>query len=243
MEPDGRRGALTDSLGSRRAHVVAPLLVFVALAIVFESTRLDVWFADAIYRWEGGAWALRRDPFVSGVLHGDASRVVSVACASLVVACATSFWVERLRPYRWTLVYLCTAVAVSTLTVSLLKDLTRVPCPWSIDRYGGNLPYLETWRTIVTRASTKRCFPSGHAGSAFAWIALYFVCRMHAPRWCWVALVGVVAVGMTFGVAQQLRGAHFVSHDVWALAISWFVACAATPILRREAGSPAAVPS
>ena len=223
-----------DPLGSVRAHVIVPLCAFVALAIVFESTRLDLWFADAIYRWEGGAWTLRRDHLVRDVLHNAASHVVGVAYALLVLACAASFTVKRWRSHRWTVVYLTTAVAVSALTVALLKDVTRVPCPWSLDRYGGDLPYLETWRAIATHASSGRCFPSGHAGSGFAWIALYFVCRRHAPRWRWAALAAVLIVGTVFSVAQQLRGAHFISHDVWALAICWFVACAATPILVRD---------
>jgi len=225
---------MNDVLDPRRSHVVVPLVCFVALAILFETTRLDAWLADAIYQWEGGAWSLRRDPLFRNVLHNDASRIVGVAYALLALSCATSLLLERLRPYRWTFVYLVAAVAASTLTVALLKDVTRVPCPWSIERYGGELPYLETWRAIVTRASSGRCFPSGHAGSGFAWIAVYFACRRHAPHWRWVALGGALAVGAVFGIAQQLRGAHFVSHDVWALAICWFAACAATPILRRE---------
>jgi membrane-associated PAP2 superfamily phosphatase len=35
-----------------------------------------------------------------------------------------------------------------------------------------------------------------------------------------------LAAGLIFGLAQQLRGAHFLSHDLWALAISWLVALA-----------------
>ncbi|MNV84902.1 hypothetical protein D3C71_1788110 [compost metagenome] len=43
-------------------------------------------------------------------------------------------------------------------------------------------------------------------------------------------------MGLLFGFAQQLRGAHFLSHDVWTLAISWFVALALyLAMARREA--------
>ena len=223
-----------DPLGSLRGHVVVPLIAFVVLALLLETTHADLWLADAIYRWEGDAWSLRRDPLVRNVLHEAASRVVGIAYGTLVLGCAASFLVARWRPYRWTWAYLTTAVAVSAVTVALLKDVTRMPCPWSLDRYGGELPYLETWRAIVTRASHGRCFPSGHAGSGFAWSALYFVCRRHAPAWRWVAFAAPLCIGLVFGVAQQLRGAHFVSHDVWALAICWFVACAATPLLARD---------
>src|SRR5215468_8168110 len=96
----------SDPLGSVRTHVIAPLLAFVAFAIVFESTRIDVWLADAVYRWEGDTWTLRRDPLVRDLLHDAASRVVDAAYALVALACAASFFVSHWRPYRWTLVYL-----------------------------------------------------------------------------------------------------------------------------------------
>jgi membrane-associated PAP2 superfamily phosphatase len=205
----------------------------VALAILFESTRIDPWLADVIYRWEGSEWTLRRDPIVRDVLHNEANRWISVFYVVLVVVCAASFFVARLSPYRWGLVYLVTAIAVSTLSIALLKDVTRVNCPWSVDRYGGEVPYLTTWREIFAHGPSGRCFPSGHASSGFALLALYFFCRCYAPALRWYAFGIAIATGTIFGVAQQLRGAHYVSHDVWALAICWFVAIAATPILLR----------
>ena len=137
------------------------------------------------------------------------------------------------RAYRWGFVYLVVAVAGSTLLVALLKDVTHVNCPWSVDRYGGEVPYLSTWREVLHHGRSGRCFPSGHAGSGYALVAWYFFCRRFAPRWRWVALGVAIGLGVAFGVAQQLRGAHYLSHDVWALAICWFVAVAATPLLKR----------
>jgi hypothetical protein len=29
-------------------------------------------------------------------------------------------------------------------------------------------------------------------------------------------------MGVVFGATQQLRGAHFLSHDLWTAAICWF---------------------
>jgi membrane-associated PAP2 superfamily phosphatase len=41
------------------------------------------------------------------------------------------------------------------------------------------------------------------------------------------ALGFAVALEMLFGFShQQLRGAHFMSHDVWTAAICWFTALA-----------------
>ena len=35
-------------------------------------------------------------------------------------------------------------------------------------------------------------------------------------------LIPGLVIGISFGLAQQLRGAHFLSHDVWSAAICWF---------------------
>jgi membrane-associated PAP2 superfamily phosphatase len=219
--------------GSVTGHVWLPLVAFVIAAVLLEATRIDLWLADLLYRIEGGAWSLRRDPFVRDVLHNDASRVISVLYALLLVVCATSFFTERLAEYRRGLVYLVVAIAGSTLLVALLKDVTHVNCPWSVDRYGGDVAYLPTLREILARGPKGRCFPSGHASSGFALFAFYFFCRIHAPALRWYAFGLAMAVGLTFGIAQQLRGAHYVSHDIWAMAICWFVAVAATPILHK----------
>jgi len=222
-----------EPLGSFTNHVVLPLIAFVILAAALELTRVDAWLATRLFEWEGGAWALRPDPFVRDVLHDGAKRVIGVVYALIVMGCAASFWVTRLRRYRWGLVYLVATMAASTLSIAVLKGVTHVHCPWSIAGYGGQHPYLPSLQAIAARAPSGRCFPSGHAGSAYAFVSSYFLCRLYAPRWRWLALGCALIVGTTLGAAQQLRGAHFVSHDVWALAICWFIACAATPILRR----------
>ncbi len=221
------------ALGSVRDHVWWPLVAFVAIAMVLESSRIDLWLAELIYRWEGGAWALRRDAFVRGVLHDDAKRWIGAFYVLLMVACAASFRVARLARLRWGLVYLVTAIALSTLSIALLKDITRVHCPWSIVRFGGDVAYSTTWHEILMHGDSGRCFPSGHASSGFALLAFYFFSRQYAFAWRWYAFAGAVAIGLTFGVAQQLRGAHYLSHDVWALAICWFGAVVTTPILNH----------
>ncbi|MGL4693355.1 MAG: phosphatase PAP2 family protein, partial [Stenotrophomonas maltophilia] len=67
------------------------------------------------------------------------------------------------------------------------------------------------------------CFPGGHSSAGFAWVSLYFVALMMRPAWRWRGLaVGLLAGGL-FGVSQQLRGAHFLSHDLWTLATCWAV--------------------
>ena len=42
--------------------------------------------------------------------------------------------------------------------------------------------------------------------------------------WRWLGLVTGLSAGLLFGISQQLRGAHFVSHDIWTLGICWATA-------------------
>ena len=36
-------------------------------------------------------------------------------------------------------------------------------------------------------------------------------------------LAAAIAVGITFSIGQEARGAHFLSHDLTSAAIVWFV--------------------
>ena len=54
------------------------------------------------------------------------------------------------------------------------------------------------------------------------WIAAYFFGVHYQSRWRWPGLVIPLLVGVVLGVVQQIRGAHFISHDLWSLAVCWF---------------------
>ena len=58
-----------------------------------------------------------------------------------------------------------------------------------------------------------------------------------APEATAVLAIGLLA-GMVFGLAQQLRGAHFLSHDVASLAVCWGVACAVEVCFGRSGSVP-----
>jgi hypothetical protein len=54
-------------------------------------------------------------------------------------------------------------------------------------------------------------------------MALYFVFRDRAPRLAYCGLGAGVLAGLAFGLAQQSRGAHFISHDLWSVMLAWFI--------------------
>jgi hypothetical protein len=105
----------------------------------------------------------------------------------------------------------------------LLKTVTNVDCPWDLIPFGGRFPYVELFADRPDALRAGHCFPAAHASSGYALLALYFVFRERHARLAKLGLALGILTGLTFGLAQQARGAHFVSHDVWSAFLVWTV--------------------
>jgi membrane-associated PAP2 superfamily phosphatase len=205
-------------------HLWLPLLVFTGCILLLELSSFDLWLADHLYRWEGGTWRWRDSWLTAKVIHNGGRTLVGVVALLLLGAILLAQWLPRLRQYRSGLWYLACATLGSGLLINVLKRFTHVDCPWDLARYGGDKLYVPLLASLPPDFSPGACFPAGHASAAYAWFGLYYVCLRYAPRWRWAALGSVALLGMTFGIGQQLRGAHFLSHDVWTIALCWLFA-------------------
>jgi membrane-associated PAP2 superfamily phosphatase len=203
-----------------------PAVGFALLGIAADYSGLDLWVAD---RFADGlkGFPLARLWWTDTLLHDGLQwgvRLVAIALVAFLVFRHRSTW---FRPALYVLICL----GAATGSVGLLKQTTHKDCPWSLERYGGDRPYVEFG--VVPPAGDKpgHCFPGGHSSGAFAFFSLYFLAaRRGSPRARRV-LAGVLLTGLLFAATQWIRGAHFVSHDLWSAAISWLVAALALPIL------------
>lgn len=105
----------------------------------------------------------------------------------------------------------------------VVEELHRHGLPMGSRGFGGTRAFygLLDMRPDGLRASG--CFPAGHASAGYAWLALYFFAREVQPKLRYWALGAGVCLGLVFGIAQQIRGAHFVSDDLWTAAVCWLV--------------------
>ncbi len=209
------------------SHLLWPLFGFGLLFLLIVLTSADLMLADQIYHTSGGTWRLRDAWLTSGLLHEGGRTLVNVAAAVLLLMTLASLLLPRLRAHRRALMYLLTSALLSGLVINLLKQLTHVDCPWDLVRYGGANNYVGIFTRQPLAADYGACFPAGHASAAYAWFGLYFLARTYRPHLQAYALGGVIVLGLLFGIGQQLRGAHFVSHDVWTVAICWVIATVA----------------
>ncbi|HEY0893872.1 MAG TPA: phosphatase PAP2 family protein [Cellvibrio sp.] len=206
---------------SLRTHCFMPITGLCVASILIAIGNVDRHLADYFYSIQGNSWAWKESWLAEDFFHkGGRSLSILLALLLLVLVIASrfSFW---LSPHKKPLLYLFVATAGSSLLISLLKSSLAVSCPWEFDRYGGDLPYANVFDQLVLR-NGEGCFPAGHASAGYAWISAYFLGVHYQSRWRWLGLAIPLLVGMVLGVVQQIRGAHFLSHDLWSLAICWF---------------------
>jgi len=215
-------------------HLMAVLSVLAAVLLTVRLTRFDQRLADAVFTLEGGAWNFRNHPLLELGLHQGGRWMVILLALGLLTTLLLSLRIRALMHRRRALGCLLISMAMATSLIAALKSLTPDVCPWGLARYGGHLA-----SAVVNAAtgSAGHCFPSGHAGAGYCLFGLYFVADRYAPAWRWQALAIPLAMGLTFGITQQLRGAHFLSHDLWSAALCWAIAWGTARLLLDNGGS------
>lgn len=126
------------------------------------------------------------------------------------------------RRERWAVLSL---VVLSLIAVNLIKNASLTSCPWDLQAFGGPAMYVSHWSWGLADGGTGRCFPGGHASSAFAFLGLCLPWLMPPQgtqrrrsvglRW----LLAVMVLGAVAGTVQTARGAHYPSHTLWTLVI------------------------
>lgn len=118
---------------------------------------------------------------------------------------------------------LAVSVLLGARAVSLLKAGSDTSCPWELGDFGGLVPYASHW-SLRPDSGSGHCFPAGHASAGFSFVGGYFAFRGSAPRVARLWLAAAAGAGLVLGLAQQWRGAHFMSHTLWSAALCWSVA-------------------
>jgi membrane-associated PAP2 superfamily phosphatase len=205
-----------------RRDLLVPTALALAALLAWDATSLDLALAHAIGDQQG--FVLRDHWLLAQVLHDDA-RLASKLFATAL--CLGVWW--PFGPLRRLDLAQRLQLAVTTLSaafaVSALKAISVSSCPWDLEAFGGLARYTSHWSSQPDGGS-GHCFPAGHASTGFAFVGGYFAYRRTAPetgRW-W--LYGALAAGLSFGLVQQLRGAHFMSHVLWTGFVCWTVALA-----------------
>ena len=194
-----------------------------ALFIVLtgQYTDLDLYLADLYYDPVRQLFPWDRSWFGRDFMHGYLKNVIVWSGFLLIAAALADLarpW-RRLSPLRrLQLRFLALAATLEPLLVRSLKQASNLHCPFAIDRYGGSEPLLRLLDAVPAGWHPGHCFPAGHASAGMWLSALAILWLPRQPRRALAAFAGGLAIGLTMGWVQQMRGMHFLSHT---LATAW----------------------
>ena len=214
-------------------------LIGLALLGLWDASGLDLPLARLFGDVGGFDW--RNQWWMTRVLHDGARNASWALTLGLAVMIFWPRGVLRCLSRRERIGLLIGMLGCLT-TMSLMKFTSTTSCPWDLSEFGGTASYVSHWRWGVADGGGGHCFPAGHATAGFAWVSGWFWLRERAPRAATVWLCAALLAGTALGLAQQIRGAHFMSHTLWTAWLCWTVSGAVWWALRRWATAGLAAP-
>jgi len=208
-------------------EVWLPLFLLALFFIFNYGHRIDYAFADFLYALQGNKWAYRDSLLFATYLHQGEKLTSLMIWLLLIVYFSWRRWkAPEMQNYYNAMLWAALSVLVLALLISVVKHFSHSYCPWDLARYGADKQMVTPFAWLFDKAFsdvTVNCFPAGHASAAYAWFPVYFVLDRYRPKAAKKILVLIIGAGIVFGMTQQLRGAHFLSHDVTTAAICWFL--------------------
>jgi membrane-associated PAP2 superfamily phosphatase len=204
------------------------VLASAAALLLWDASGLDLLLAQAF----GGAqgFALRNNFLLVSVLHDGTKLLAWLLVLYLCLGLAWPVAPMAALPFARRLQLVVTPL-LAWSCVALLKTSSHTSCPWDLHDFGGLARYVSHWQGwSQSDGGGGHCFPAGHATTGFAFLGGYFALRGQRPRlarrWLWIS----ATAGLVLGFAQQLRGAHFMSHTLWTGWICWMAARVSDPL-------------
>jgi membrane-associated PAP2 superfamily phosphatase len=213
----------------RARKLIVWLGVPLLLVALWDMTPADL----IVSNWYGTpqGFALRDNYWLSTVLHTWVRRVAF----SLAVMCIVAIW-WPVGPWwhatRRERVWLACTVWACATGISLLKFTSLTSCPWDLQQFGGTATYVWHFTFGGIEGGPGGCFPSGHASTFFSFIPVFWLLRRHHAQRAWWVFGAMCLVGLTLSWVQVMRGAHFPSHILWTLWLSWTLGVLASPWLK-----------
>ena len=219
---------------SYRSIMITGLLFLFASALSHQS-GLDLWLANSIYQLEGGnngKFPWTDNYWLSQILHDNGRRLVGSMFFITLATFIATWFVDKLRPYRSGLLFILLAIFWSTALIAELKRLNNISCPNALQMFGGDRQWISFWQLFSADLPVGKCYPAGHASGGYAWLAIVFLAPTGSHKAFWYAIPGLM-LGMTLGIAQQLRGQHFFSHDLATIGFCWLISGSLYHLMRH----------
>jgi membrane-associated PAP2 superfamily phosphatase len=208
--------------GFLKTHFILPFLVFLILLIGIELSDIDLSVSQNFYDSQLKQWTYKDNWITSTLLHSYGGKFTKILIGMMFVALLATRFKKDFYHYSVPVAFLFFTSAIGPCLVIFLKNKTHIYCPWDLVLFGGTQPYIRLFDSTSNALEIGHCFPAAHASGGFTFMSFYFFFMLVQPRYKYYGLFFGVFLGLTYGFDQQIRGAHFLSHDLFSIAICWF---------------------
>ena len=124
-------------------HIGMPTALFAVGFAIFYGAELDFVLASAIFDLEGSEWRLTNHWLFSDVLHSGSRLLNNIILANLL-----GFWLYQQISNKTStersvaLTKLVVSLLLSFSVVALLKRILPAECPWDLQQFGGDMPFI-----------------------------------------------------------------------------------------------------
>lgn len=215
----------------RHADLLAVALLSALLAL-WSNRWSDADLTSVAYFFDAatGSFPLRRQWLLSAVLHDGLKWLAVLVWAALLAGWAALSVRGAADDLRRRLVFVLVASLLAVIAVNVARAQSAHSCPWYLDAFGGQGQFFRLLDMRPAEPGPGRCLPSGHAATAFMWMALLPVLAGAQRRW---VLAGVLLLGGLAGAVQVVRGAHFPSHILLSAALCTLVVWVCAVLARK----------
>lgn len=175
-----------------------------------------------VAHWFGNSqgFPLQSNWFMVHIAHDGARMLAWLVVLGLSLNIWWPVGPMRSLPYSRR-VQLVVSIFIALVVMGLIKRVSTTSCPWDLVDFGGLGHYVSHWAWGTQDGGGGHCFPAGHASAGFGFLGGYFALRHHQPRAARIWLTVSLIAGFALGWAQQMRGAHFMSHTLWTAWLCW----------------------
>jgi membrane-associated PAP2 superfamily phosphatase len=212
-------------------------IVLIGLMFLFHQTFLDEWVASHFFL-APQQWIYRDNFFLEKILHKGGVILTIVLLVLFVGRWLILFKKPDQKLQRDYVGFIVIASLLTILSIFFLKQISTLPCPWNSLAFGGGANPPTLWKMFSSDLPSSHCFPGGHSSGGYAFLSIYFGFTFIYGKRMFITCLPGVLIGLTFGITQQLRGAHFLSHDVATILISilcsWLTSLIFTYRLKKQ---------
>jgi membrane-associated PAP2 superfamily phosphatase len=212
-------------------HKKKLFLILTFIMIFFEFSNADVFIQNFFFNKKTNVWIigehLKYYYALKWVFYKGIKGVIIIFGIIQIISAIINYRKKKNIKKNLFIVF---SLAFIPLTVAGLKQITNVYCPYELNIYNGDKPYVKLFEKYPDNIKTKgKGFPAGHASGGFALMCLFFVMKRKKHGF----MIGFFT-GWIMGLYQMMRGAHFLSHTIVSMWIAWFILIIVYPIIFKE---------